>query len=237
MVKKTNEYPVIDIDPTRLDSDKSEISRRIGQYLNEFGFFYMNDIFNIRGHLDDTLLKTLPNAVDVFYGEDPHTGESAQFHGTYVRLRQKEEDRFDDYFRLFSILRTLISLSLHESAEFLDSISQKNDHALYIYQYEAAYLKFLSTLGKNDISVPPHVDKSLITAVISIQGLEGYSPIRREWIPVPDREGYLIVHGGTLLQEWTRGKIKAEVHRVIASDSSKAIFWGWLPPTGIAAKQ
>lgn len=175
------------------------------------------------------MLNTLPGATDVFYGEDAYTHEGLKFRGTYARFQPGKEHRFDNYFQIFSILCSLISLSLGKEEIFLDSISKERDYALYIYQYEAEYLKLLSELEETEISIPPHVNKSLITIVVSNKALESYSPKQQAWVSVPDREGYLIVHGGILLQKLTQGKIQAEIHRVRASDASKAIFWGFLP--------
>eukprot|EP00501_MAST-03F_sp_TOSAG23-6_P001003 GSMAST32.ASY1.ANO1.1043.1 assembled CDS len=39
------------------------------------------------------------------------------------------------------------------------------------------------------------------------------------WVPVPHREGALVVNIGSLLSKWTNGELKATIHRVAGPDS------------------
>ena len=87
----------------------------------------------------------------------------------------------------------------------------------------------LQVTDEEDITIPPHMDRSLLTLIISIQGFEGYSK-EFDWFSIPDKEYYLMVQAGTLLQDLTENKLKANIHQVRGFDSSKAIFWGKLAP-------
>ncbi|NER52608.1 MAG: hypothetical protein F6J92_39410, partial [Symploca sp. SIO1A3] len=112
---------------------------------------------------------------------------------------------------------------------FLSNISQENNYGLYFYDREEEYIDFIKKADEEAIVVPPHKDRSIITLVVSIKGLEGYAP-QYDWFSIPDREGYIIVQAGTLLQALTQEAIKANIHRVRGYDSSKAVFWGHLVP-------
>ena len=224
-VIELDQYPQID----NLHQPKAETIDKVRNFLSQFRFFYIKDTIGARDSIDEEL-KKLQNSVDVYYGEDAFTGEGSVFHGTYSQFENSDNNTvISQYFGLVSDLLDLISLALGYEQGFLQKISQQENYGLYGYEREVAYMKSLDTVRREDILIPPHVDRSLITVVISIRGFEGYSQ-EFDWFSIPDREGYLMVQVGTALQALTKHAIKANVHRTRGYDSSRAVFWGNLAP-------
>lgn len=219
------QYPQID----HWHQPKADTLDKVRYFLSQFGFFYIKDTIDARASIDE-VLENLQNSVDVYYGEDAYTGEGSVFHGTYSRLKNSGNNIIiNQYLGLVSNLLDLVSLALGYEQGFLQKISQKKNYGLYFYDREEKYIEFIKKADQEAIVVPPHKDSSIITLVVSIKGLEGYAP-HYDWFSIPDREGYIIVQAGTLLQALTQEAIKANIHRVRGYDSSKAVFWGHLVP-------
>lgn len=221
---KLDHYPTID----GLDLPEECLIDDVKKSLSHFGFFYIKDTIGARIQIDKHL-KDLQDSVDVYYGEDAYTGQGSVFHGTYSRLAQQKNTVTKPYFEFFFRLLDVISRSLGYPKEFLQEFSQQQNYGLYIYDREQEYMNYIETADRQEISIGPHKDRSLITLIISIQGFEGYG---REsgWFSIPDRDGYLMIQAGTHLQELTHGAIPANIHRVRGFDSSKALFWSNLVP-------
>lgn len=223
-VIELEQYPIID----ELDGPEADLIEKVGNYLNQFGFFYVKDTIEARVRIDQEL-KNLQDAVDVYYGEDAYTGEGSVFHGTYSRLENQENQVLKQYFEFIDQLLAIISRAFGYPQEFLHNFSQKQNYGLYIYDREEEYMEYIKEANPEEISIAPHKDRSFITIIISIEGFEGYKQ-KYGWFSIPDREGYLMVQAGTLLQDLTQNKIKANIHRVRGHDSSKALFWSNLLP-------
>lgn len=218
-----DQYPIIE-----LDQPEAHLIEKVGNYLNQFGFFYVKDPIEARVRIDKDM-ENLQDAVDVYYGEDAYTGEGSVFHGTYSRFETGGNTGVEQYFKFFSHLLGIISRTLGYPQEFLQEFSRQEKYGLYFYDPEEEYVESIKNSNREEIVISPHKDRSLITLVISIKGLEGYTQ-EHGWFSMPDREGYLIVQGGTFLQKITQNKIKANIHRVRGHDSSKALFWSNLVP-------
>ncbi|NEQ85560.1 MAG: hypothetical protein F6K26_37280 [Moorea sp. SIO2I5] len=217
-------YPIID----ELDGTEANLIDKVRDYLNQFGFFYVKDPIEARVRIYQDL-ENLQDSVDVYYGEDAYTGKGSVFHGTYSRFEVGEITTTEQYFDFFNQLLDIISRALGYPEEFLKEFSQQENYGLYFYDREEEYVESIKNSVREEIVVFPHKDRSLITLVISIKGLEGYTK-EYGWFSMPDREGYLIVQGGTFLQNLTKNAIKANIHRVRGHDSSKALFWSNLIP-------
>ncbi|EAW36220.1 2OG-Fe(II) oxygenase family protein [Lyngbya sp. PCC 8106] len=218
------QYPIID----ELERTEEYQIEQVKNYLTQFGFFYIKDTIEAREHIDREL-ESLQNSVDVYYGEDAYTGQGSVFHGTYSRFDSKENTKVERYIKFIEKILRVISCACGYPPEFLQELSQKENYGLYFYDREEEYIKYIENLDREEIAVGPHRDRSLITLVVSIKGLEGYTK-EYNWFSMPDREGYLIVQGGTILQDLTQSAIKANIHRVRGHDSSNALFWSNLAP-------
>jgi isopenicillin N synthase-like dioxygenase len=62
-----------------------------------------------------------------------------------------------------------------------------------------------------------HVDSGLVT-LLAQDGVEGLQAQRHsgEWIDVPPSDGTLAVNFGRLLEQWTAGRVRATLHRVVS---------------------
>ncbi|NES83864.1 MAG: hypothetical protein F6K10_21990 [Moorea sp. SIO2B7] len=223
-VIELEQYPIID----EWDGSEADLIEKVGNYLNQFGFFYVKDPIEARVRIDKEL-ENIQDSVDVYYGEDAYTGEGSVFHGTYSRVEKQEDKAIEQYFEFVDQLLGIISRAFGYPQEFLHNFSQKQNYGLYIYDREEEYMRYIKKANWEEISIAPHKDRSLITIIISIKGFEGYKE-KYGWFSIPDREGYLMVQAGTLLQDLTKNKIKANIHRVRGYDSSKALFWSDLVP-------
>ena len=223
-VLELDRYPTID----RLDPTDANLIDEVKDALSQFGFFYMKDTIQARLSIDKDL-ENLKDSVDVYYGEDAYTGEGSVFHGTYARFEHKENPAIEPYFELVDRLLRIISSAFGYRQDFLQQVSQQENYGLYIYDREEDYMKYIKNVDPEEVSIAPHKDRSLITIIVSIQGFEGYKQ-ESSWFFIPEREGYLMVQAGTLLQNITQNAIKANIHRVRGFDSSKALFWSNLVP-------
>lgn len=205
---KLNQYPIIHY----LDSTDIDIITKVRNYLNQFGFFYVKDTINARENIDEQL-NNLQDSVDVYDGEDAYTGEDSMFHGTYSRIEPTVSKKVKDYWKLIDNLLAVISCAVGHPKEFLQEVSQQENYGSYIYDREEKYMDSLQVTDEEDITIPPHMDRSLLTLIISIQGFEGYSK-EFDWFSIPDKEYYLMVQAGTLLQDLTENKLKANIHQV-----------------------
>ena len=223
-VLELDRYPTID----RLEPTDANLIDEVKDALSQFGFFYIKDTIQARLSIDKEL-ENLQDSVDVYYGEDAYTGEGSVFHGTYSRFENPENPGIKPYFDLVAQLLDIISRSFGYRKDFLQQVSQQENYGLYIYDREEDYMKYIKNVDPEEVSIATHKDRSLITIIISIQGFEGYTQ-ESSWFSIPDREGYLMVQAGTLLQNITQNAIKANIHRVRGFDSSKALFWSNLVP-------
>ena len=62
-----------------------------------------------------------------------------------------------------------------------------------------------------------HVDSGLVT-LLAQDGVEGLQAQQHggEWIDVPPADGTLAVNFGRLLEQWTGGRVRATLHRVVS---------------------
>ncbi|MEB3827051.1 hypothetical protein LKK83_06070 [Phormidium sp. CCY1219] len=217
-------YPTIE----GLDRSEKHLVEEVKKGLSQFGFFYIKDTIEARKKIDKQL-ENLQSSVDVYYGEDAYTGQGSVFHGTYSRFEDGENLAVKPYFGFISKLLEIISLALGYPKEFLQEFSRQQNCGFYIYDREAEYIEYIKGADAQEVSIGPHKDRSLITIIISIAGFEGYKQ-ELGWFSIPDREGYIMIQAGTLLQDLTQGAVKANVHRVRGFDSSKALFWSNLAP-------
>lgn len=217
-------YPIID----GLDRLEAELIEQVKRNLSQFGFFYIKDTIEARIKIEKQL-ENLKDSVDVYYGEDAYTGEGSVFHGTYSRFNRGENIAIKQYFEFVSRLLDIISLALGYPKGFLQEFSRQQNCGFYIYDREEEYMGYIKNADAEEISIGPHKDRSLITMIVSIAGFEGYKQ-EYGWFSIPDRDGYIMIQAGTLLQDLTQGAIKANIHRVRGFDSSKALFWSNLAP-------
>ena len=85
--------------------------------------------------------------------------------------------------------------------------------------------------GADLVATPPHVDRGLITLIISRQGqgLEVRKPNCSEWQPV-EAPGCLVVIPGHLLSRTTDGQVPASEHRVVVTGPRLSLAYKLLPP-------
>ena len=69
----------------------------------------------------------------------------------------------------------------------------------------------------SEISAGAHIDYGLLTilATDAVSGLQVLNSKKNAWIHVPPREDGLVINFGHMLSEWTGGRAKATVHRVV----------------------
>lgn len=67
-----------------------------------------------------------------------------------------------------------------------------------------------------------HSDYGSLTLLLTdgVPGLQAF--VNGQWIPVPHREGALVVNIGSLLSEWTNGVLLATLHRVVLLENNES---------------
>lgn len=223
MISTLDEYPTID---KLLVNDQSLI-RKVYESLSTVGFFYLKDESSMRKNID-TIFSSLAPSQNVFYGKPAGMNNADDFQATYTRYAGSESQLISVYQDLIEQLLPIISTGFGYAPPYLTTYSKQHDCGLYFYDQEDHYNEFLKSVGNNDIVTSEHCDLSMITIVVSICGLEAYEK-NIGWFSLPDKPGYLLIQGGTMLEQATSGKIIANRHRVRGHDSSKAVFWGTLP--------
>lgn len=75
------------------------------------------------------------------------------------------------------------------------------------------------TTSEVKIRCKAHSDYGSLTLLLTdgVPGLQAF--VNGQWIPVPHREGALVVNIGSLLSEWTNGVLLATLHRVVLLDN------------------
>ena len=122
-----------------------------------------------------------------------------------------------------------ISLGLGLPTEYFMNFHKKNNSALRLLHYPGETHELQD--GQNTIRCKPHSDYGSITLLLTdgVPGLQAL--IQDKWINVPHVEGALVVNIGSLMSEWTGGKLLATLHRVVSLVDDNA---GCKPRTSIA---
>lgn len=108
-----------------------------------------------------------------------------------------------------------IGLGLEDS-NFLVKLHSQNKSVLRLLHYPTPSETSTDTGKEPIIRARAHSDYGSITLLLTdgVPGLEAL--IDDEWTPVPHIEGALVVNIGSLLQDWTNGKLLATLHRVVS---------------------
>ena len=120
---------------------------------------------------------------------------------------------------------TCLALGLELEPDYFVKLHSKNQSALRLLHYPTLTLKEDES-KKEEKSKPnpsdpvirckPHSDYGSITLLLT-DGVPGLQALLQDkWTPVPHVKGALVVNIGSLLQDWTNGKLLATLHRVVA---------------------
>lgn len=109
----------------------------------------------------------------------------------------------------------LIAIGLGMSnVEFFAKLHDEDNDTLRLITYHPTHSEETGNRCKE------HSDYGTIT-LLSTDGVSGLELFRNgKWLPVPYVEGALVINVGSLLSGWTRGSLKATLHRV-AGPASK----------------
>ena len=115
------------------------------------------------------------------------------------------------------LLLKLLALGLDLEQSYFSDLHSENESALRLLLYPALS-DTSSTTGNR---CKEHSDYGSITLLLTdgVSGLEAYSGTENKWKPVPYTQGAIIVNAGSLLEQWTGGKIPATLHRVAGPQS------------------
>ena len=114
------------------------------------------------------------------------------------------------------VLLKLLALGLNLEQNYFSDLHSDNESALRLLLYPA-----LSETSETGNRCKEHSDYGSITLLLTdgVSGLEAFDSGSHQWKPVPYTQGAIIVNAGSLLEQWTGGKIPATLHRVAGPQS------------------
>jgi isopenicillin N synthase-like dioxygenase len=119
-----------------------------------------------------------------------------------------------------------ISMGLGLPTEYFMDFHRNNNSCLRLLHYPASQesTNKSSSIDDDDktptIRCKPHSDYGSVT-LLSTDGVGGLQAlIQDKWADVPYVEGALVVNIGSLLSDWTNGKLLATLHRVVSVNDS-----------------
>jgi len=112
-----------------------------------------------------------------------------------------------------TVLLRCLAVGLNIEEDYFARLHSENNSAMRL-------LKYPTVSERSSNRCKEHSDYGSITLLLTdgVNGLEAYKD--GKWHPVPHHEGYLVVNAGSLLQNWTNGKIPATLHRVAGPESA-----------------
>jgi isopenicillin N synthase-like dioxygenase len=125
----------------------------------------------------------------------------------------------NDYFAAMNAIKAsllqLVAVGLDLDVDYFTRLHNEDNDTLRLIRYHPV----TRDVGNR---CKEHSDYGTLT-LLSIDGVSGLEAFfEGQWLPVPYVKGALVVNIGTLLSEWTQGKLLATLHRVAgpASHSS-----------------
>jgi isopenicillin N synthase-like dioxygenase len=135
----------------------------------------------------------------------------------------------------FGILarRALVEIlsDIYDGDDLIQRIALSADESGGNVAVQPSVLTIINHTPSDNFSVtPPHVDRGLITLIVSRQGhgLEVRMPNSKAWQTV-EEPGSLIVLAGHLLSKTTQGIVPASEHRVVAEGARLSMAYKLLP--------
>eukprot|EP00240_Pyramimonas_obovata_P012738 CAMPEP_0118946852 /NCGR_PEP_ID=MMETSP1169-20130426/44946_1 /TAXON_ID=36882 /ORGANISM="Pyramimonas obovata, Strain CCMP722" /LENGTH=249 /DNA_ID=CAMNT_0006892933 /DNA_START=197 /DNA_END=943 /DNA_ORIENTATION=- len=108
-----------------------------------------------------------------------------------------------------------VGLNLNDPSCFIKLHQEKNNTLRLLH-----YLPVSETQGNR---CKEHSDYGSVTLLLTdgSPGLEAFNDKANRWVPVPHVEGAVVVNIGSLMSAWTKGSLRATLHRV-AGPASQA---------------
>lgn len=243
----TCQIPLVKL-PDSLDEDSKRLSRASQQVVNALetsGFLLVTS-----KHLPFELQKQAIGAAAGILNskENPSVVNHPVDPKNYIMLEsledisksnasENEKRTLTDYWNALDKVKCqllkCIAVGLNLPLEYFVDLHRNNNSALRLLHYPAATKSPQaeqpskpSTSANEDnqlkIRCKSHSDYGSITLLLTdgVPGLQAL--IQEKWTSMPHVEGALVVNIGTLLSEWSNGKLLATLHRVISiGDPSK----------------
>eukprot|EP00980_Cylindrotheca_fusiformis_P029777 scaffold23834_cov132-Cylindrotheca_fusiformis.AAC.9 len=226
--------------PSNVNDEGSlkEGARRVSEALQTSGFLLVkSDLFPLELqrraiHVAGVILNELKSKSTIEHPTDPKKYimiESLEDLGT-LNADDEQLGVLQNYWEVLEQVKhqvlNCISLGLGLPAEYFMSFHNNHNSCLRLLHYPGLKDAADPTSSTDDdgktltIRCKAHSDYGSVT-LLSTDGVGGLQAlIDDRWTDVPHVEGALVVNIGSLLSDWTKGKLLATLHRVVSTNNS-----------------
>ncbi|CAJ1896484.1 unnamed protein product [Cylindrotheca closterium] len=237
MVK--NRIPLVNL-PSDNDSSSEmmrQAARQVSEALETSGFLLVQSHYLSKDLQQDALVATKEilndkdNSETILHPVDPKKYIMIQSADSIETLKAKDDQQkiLKEYWDVMEKVKHqvlhCISLGLGLPPGYFSECHSKSNSCLRLLHYPPVPEESSSSLLDENISSPKirckaHSDYGSVTLLTSdgVGGLQAM--IDGVWTDVPYVEGTIVVNIGSLLSDWTKGKLLSTLHRVVSNDKS-----------------
>lgn len=225
---------------TENDSDMSQAARQVSEALETSGFLLVQSHYLTKElqqkaiQATKQILNTKDNSEIILHPVDPKKYIMVEKAGSIMSLKANDEQKkiLKEYWASMEKVKhqvlQCISLGLGLSVDYFSECHSKNNSCLRLLHYPVPEASESEDSSQLMIRCKAHSDYGSVT-LLTTDGVGGLQAmIDGIWIDVPYVEGSIVVNIGSLLSDWTQGKLLSTLHRVVSDGQSS------VPRTSIA---
>ncbi|KAL3937937.1 MAG: hypothetical protein SGBAC_007059 [Bacillariaceae sp.] len=208
----------------------SQAARQVSEALETSGFLLVQshhltkDLQQKALSATEAILNDKDNSETILHPADPKKYIMVESADSIASLKAKggQQEIFKDYWSSMEKVKhqvlQCISLGLGLPIEYFSKCHSKSNSCLRLLHYPIP-----DSSEENEplqIRCKAHSDYGSVT-LLTTDGVGGLQAlIDGDWIDVPYVEGTVVVNIGSLLSDWTHGKLLSTLHRVVSKSTS-----------------
>lgn len=180
----------------------------------------------------ETILNDRKNKSTIDHPSDPKKYMMLESIGDIAKVNADDEQRgvlksfWDALEQVKRQVLNCVSMGLGLPTEYFMDFHRTDNSCLRLLHYPGSQVTTIPSVALDDadkartIRCKPHSDYGSVT-LLSTDGVGGLQAlIDNKWTDVPNVEGTLVVNIGSMLSDWTNGKLLATLHRVVSTNAS-----------------
>ena len=215
------------------DSDMKQAARQVADALETSGFLLVQshhlskELQQKAIQATEEILNDKENSDSILHPVDPKKYIMVENTDSITTLKAQDEQKkvLDEYWTAMEKVKhqvlQCISLGLGLSVGYFSECHSKNNSCLRLLHYPVPEMSG-SDESQLVIRCKAHSDYGSVTLLTTdgVGGLQAF--IDDTWTDVPYVEGSIVVNIGSLLSDWTQGKLLSTLHRVVSDGRSPA---------------